>query len=105
MRKYIGMNHFPPPPGLDRRHGWHGPGERTYGPLPVVEEGRVRLPVLPEEIRRENTRKAMEGKAFARAERARPWAPVDPWREPAETMEAAKQHFAPILASIDKVKP
>ena len=35
MKKYVGMNHFPPPLGIDRQHGWYMDGERiVYGPIP-----------------------------------------------------------------------
>lgn len=37
MRKYIGMNHYPPPEHGDRAHGWHFQnGRECFGPLPDV---------------------------------------------------------------------
>ena len=36
MKKYVGMNHFPPPPGMDLVQGWYMDGDRcVYGPVPV----------------------------------------------------------------------
>lgn len=38
MRKYVGMNVFPPPPGIDQPHGWFtANGLTKYGPLPRRE--------------------------------------------------------------------
>lgn len=36
MRKYVGMNHFPPPENGDRPHGWHFVnGRECFGPIPA----------------------------------------------------------------------
>ena len=33
MKRYVGMNHFPPPLGLDASHGWFtANGMTKYGP-------------------------------------------------------------------------
>lgn len=66
--KYVGMNHFPPPAGADREHGWSG---RRFGPLAPgqIAEGKPPRPIVPPR------------QSYYVASDPVPFAPIDPWRK------------------------